>query len=363
MEMVFKRPDGEERLLQMHPAPLMDEEGVDVGALISFKDISELAALRRQARHRHSLSGIVGRDPKMLALYDLIEEVGAVPVSVLIEGESGTGKEVVANAIHNVSPRADKPFVAVNCGALPEGVLESELFGHVKGAFTGAVRDKKGRFELAHGGTIFLDEVSEISPQMQVSLLRVLQERSVQPVGGERSIDVDVRVISATNQGLRALMDQGRFRPDLFYRLCVLPMVLPPLRERRLDIPLLVGHFLGLVAGETARDPKGVSADALDRLTRYPWPGNVRELRNAIEYAYVKCHGGTIEPEHLPPEITSPAPHRDTQIPGAPAPPSRLSREAIELALAQCGGNKKKAAALLGIGRATLYRYLGRDGL
>ncbi len=354
VETTFRRPDGDERLLQMQPMPLVDEDGVDVGALISFQDITELAVLKRQFRQQHSLQGVVGRDPKMRAIFDLVREVGAVPVSVLIEGESGTGKEVVAQAIHQLSPRAERPFVAVNCGALPEGVLESELFGHVKGAFTGAVRDKKGRFELAHGGTIFLDEVSELSHQMQVALLRVLQERTVQPVGAERSIDVDVRVISATNQSLRRLMEEGTFRRDLFYRLCVVPIELPPLRDRRLDVPLLVGHFLERIAEDTGRDRLTIAPGAMDPLTRYDWPGNVRELRNALEYAYVKCRGGAIQAHHLPPEIREP-PVRPATTEGA-AP--RLTKEQIVIAIARAGGNKKKAAELLGVGRATLYRYL-----
>jgi transcriptional regulator with PAS, ATPase and Fis domain len=246
--------------------------------------------------------------------------------------------------------------VAVNCGALPEGILESELFGHVKGAFTGAVRDKKGRFELAHGGTIFLDEVAELSAAMQVALLRVLQERTVQPVGGEKTIHVDVRVISATNRNLRQMMEQGVFRRDLFYRLCVVPIELPPLRERHLDIALLTDHFLEVVAQDSGRQLLTVSPPAIEALTRYPWPGNVRELRNALEYAYVKCHTGSIEPAHLPPEIRE---HEDKPA-ATPGPAPKLSRDQIVVALAKAGGNKKKAAALLGVGRATLYRSLSK---
>jgi len=355
----FRRPDGEQRVLEMLTTPLSAEDGATVGALISFKDTTELDALKRRLRQRTSLAGLVGRDPKMRALFDLIREVGAVQVSVLIEGESGTGKELVANAIHDLSPRREGPFVAVNCGALPEGILESELFGHVRGAFTGAVRDKKGRFELAHGGTIFLDEVGEVSAAMQVALLRVLQERTIQPVGGEKTIDVDVRVISATNQNLRHLMEKGTFRRDLFYRLCVVPIDLPPLRERRLDIALLTDHFLEVVSTETGRQLLTVTPRAIEALTRYPWPGNVRELRNAIEYAYVKCHVGTIEPEHLPPEIRE----HEAAPAATPGPAPKLTREQIVVALAKAGGNKKRAAELLGVGRATLYRNLSKHDL
>ncbi len=352
----FRRPDGEQRVLEMLTTPLLAEDNATVGALISFKDTTELDALKRRLRQQHSLAGLVGRDPKMRALFDLIREVGAVQVSVLIEGESGTGKELVANAIHELSPRGDEPFVAVNCGALPEGILESELFGHVRGAFTGAVRDKKGRFELAHGGTIFLDEVGELSGAMQVALLRVLQERTIQPVGSEKTIHVDVRVVSATNRNLRRMMEQGEFRRDLFYRLCVVPIELPPLRERRLDIALLTDHFLEVVSEETGRQLLTVTPQSIEALTRYPWPGNVRELRNALEYAYVKCHTGSIEPTHLPPELRE---HKDKPQ-STPGPAPKLTKEKIVVALAKAGGNKKKAAELLGVGRATLYRNLSK---
>jgi sigma-54 dependent transcriptional regulator, acetoin dehydrogenase operon transcriptional activator AcoR len=355
----FRRPGGEQRVLEMLTTPLTSEDDATVGALISFRDITELDELKRRLRQQHSLSGLVGRDPKMRGLFNLIREVGAVQVSVLIEGESGTGKELVANAIHELSPRGEGPFVAVNCGALPEGILESELFGHVRGAFTGAVRDKKGRFELADGGTIFLDEVGELSGAMQVALLRVLQERTIQPVGGEKTIEVDVRVISATNRNLRQMMEKGDFRRDLFYRLCVVPIEPPPLRERRLDIALLTDHFLEVVATETGRELMTVSPKSIEALTRYPWPGNVRELRNAIEYAYVKCHTGSIEPEHLPPEIRE---HEDKPA-TTPGPTSKLTREQIVVALAKAGGNKKRAAELLGVGRATLYRNLAKHEL
>ncbi len=353
-EVMFTCPNGERRLLEMATMPLSGLGGMNVGALISFKDNTELAALKLRLKHHHSLGGLIGKDPKMLALFDQIREVGKVNVPVLIEGESGTGKELVANAIHDIGERANKPFVAINCGALPEGILESELFGHVRGAFSGAVQNKKGRFELADGGTIFLDEVGELSPAMQVKLLRVLQEQRFERVGGEHSISVDVRVISATNQKLRRMMETRRFRRDLFYRLCVVPITLPPLRERRLDIPMLVEHFLERIATETERSILRPSTEALDLLTQYPWPGNVRELRNSIEYAYVKCHGDTIHPEHLPPEITQQ--HQRPVV--KPGPALKYDKEEIILALAQAEGNKQQAAKRLGIGRATLYRYL-----
>ncbi len=355
----FVRPDGEHRALHMATMPLTDFDGSNVGALVTFKDNTELTVLKQRLRHHHSLGGLVGKDPKMLALFELIREVGQASVPVLIEGESGTGKELVANAIHDLSDRASKPFVAVNCGALPEGILESELFGHVKGAFTGAIRDKNGRFALADGGTIFLDEIAELSPAMQVKLLRVLQEKQFEPVGGEHSVRVDVRVISATNQNIRQRMEKKLFRRDLFYRLCVVPIRLPPLRERRLDIPMLVEHFVEYVAKDTGRPLLAPSTEAIDLLTSYHWPGNVRELRNAVEFAYVKCHEDSILAKHLPPEIT----FSRTFPPRKPGPQAKIKKDQILLALARSDGNKKEAAARLGIGRATLYRYLKRYDL
>ncbi len=352
-EVTFIRPDGRERVLRMSSMPLTDEEGKCVGALLSFKDDTEIKLLRCRLKEHHSVEGLIGRDPKILAIFDHIREVSSVCVPVLIEGESGTGKELVANAVHNLGPRADKPFVAINCGALPEDILESELFGHVRGAFSGAVQDRKGRFELADGGTIFLDEVGELSPTTQVKLLRVLQEQRFERVGGETSIQVNVRVISATNQNLRKMMEKKQFRSDLFYRLCVIPITLPPLRERPIDIPFLVDHFLDLTAKEICRPTLTLSNEVLDVLIRYPWPGNIRELRNAIEYAYVKCRSRIINIEHLPPEIAGYRKNKNSK-PG----PALKKKEQIIFALEKAKGNKKKAARELGIGRSTLYRYL-----
>ncbi len=358
-EVSFTRPDGKLRILKMSIMPVSDSDNEGVGALISFKDETELKQLKSRIKHHHSIGGLIGRDPKMLELFDQIREVSNVLVPVLIEGESGTGKELVANAIHDTGPRAENPFVAINCGALPEGVLESELFGHEKGAFSGAVQERKGRFELADGGTIFLDEVGELSPAMQVKLLRVLQEQRFERVGGEESIQVDVRIISATNQNLRKMMEKKKFRRDLFYRLCVVPITLPTLRERRLDIPMLVEHFLELTALELKRPVLTPSNEVMDLLTGYSWPGNVRELHNAVGYIYVKCRAGNIEPEHLPPEIVN----YEEKVPAKPGPALKMKKEEVLMALAKSEGNRKEAAKMLGIGRATLYRYLDHYGL
>ncbi len=355
----FKRPDGKKKILEMLTLPLTDEFDSNIGALLMFKDDTDLEALKSRLKHHHALGRLITKDPKMLAVFDQIKEVSTILASILIEGESGTGKELVANAIHDSGPRADKPFVAVNCGALPEGVLESELFGHVKGSFTGAICDKKGRFELADKGTLFLDEVAELSPAMQVKLLRALQEKCFERVGGEKSIHVDIRVISATNQNLKTLMKKKKFRRDLYYRLCVVPISLPPLRERRLDIPVLVEHFVDQVAAETERSVLACTNEAIDTLSAYPWPGNVRELRNAIEYAYVKSRDSSIKTNHLPPEIVT----YQRKINKKTGPPLKINKEQVIVALSNTNGNRKDAARMLGVGRATLYRYLDSYGL
>ena len=350
----FKRRDGTIKNLEMLTLPLTDETDQSIGALIMFKDETDFEQSKSHLKHHHSLGRLVTKDPGMLDVFEQIEEVAEIRAPVLIEGESGTGKELVANAIHDMSSRADKPFVAVNCGALPEGILESELFGHVKGAFTGAVNDKKGRFEMADKGTLFLDEVAELSPIMQVKLLRAVQEKRFERVGGEKSIEVDIRIISATNQSLKQLMKKKLFRRDLYYRLCVVPINLPPLRQRYLDIPVLVEHFLDKVAAETERSILGYTDEIIDALSTYPWPGNVRELRNAIEYAYVKTRDSVIKIEHLPPEIVS----FQRKISKKTGPPLKIKKEEVVIALSKTKGNRKEAAKKLGIGRATLYRYL-----
>jgi transcriptional regulator with PAS, ATPase and Fis domain len=301
-----------------------------------------------------SFGNIIGRDSKMLDIFKQIRDVSGYDYPVHVSGETGTGKELVANAVHNESPRAGAPFVPINCGALPEGLIESELFGHVKGAFSGAIRDKKGRFELADGGTIFLDEVTELSNNMQAKLLRFLQEGSFEKVGGEQTVSVNVRVISATNKDLKSEVKQGRFRDDLYYRLNVIPIHLPPLRERKLDIPLLVEHFLKDAGNRYNRRPLNVTKEAMSLMLDYRWPGNVRELQNAIQFAFVRCRGKTISASDLPLEL------RDMENTCVRRGPSKkLDTESVKSALVKTGGNKARAARLLGVGRATLYRFLG----
>ncbi len=344
--------DGKSRDLQflVSAAPIKyDGERM---AVVLLEDMTELSTLRRRLKTEHRFAGIIGHDIRMQELFEAIREVADVNVPILIQGESGTGKELVASAIHNEGPRANRPFVPVNCAALPEGILESELFGHVKGAFTGALRDKKGRFELADGGTLFLDEVSDMSRLVQAKLLRVLQEGKFERVGDEKTISTDVRIISATNRSLRGEVENGHFREDLYYRLNVVPIHLPPLRKRKGDIPLLVKHFIER-AKEDEQETEGISKETLAIMIDYPWPGNVRELQSAIRFSLVKAKGGEIQPEHLPMEL------QDWRKPPSSRGPSRkLDLETVKRALSQSGGNKAKAARLLGVGRATLYRFL-----
>lgn len=301
--------------------------------------------------------GILGRSSSMLELFDTVRQVARTDAPVLIQGESGTGKELVALAVHKESSRAHQNFVPVNCGALSEGLLESELFGHVKGAFTGAHRDRKGRFELADGGTIFLDEVGELSPTTQVKLLRVLQDGSFEPVGSEHTMRVNVRVISATNKKLAEEMAAGRFRDDLYYRLSAMPIIILPLRDRREDIPLLVEYFMAQISEQSWGKKIGFSDTALSILTSHDWHGNVRELINTIKFALAKCHGQKIKPEHLPPTLQV----NMSKLYNAPHREPKLHTLDVVNALKKAGGNKCRAAEILGVSRSTLYRFFARQ--
>jgi PAS domain S-box-containing protein len=343
---------GDTRRVEMTVTRMHDGAGGPTGILASFRDVTDLVRLQLRTGDMTRFGNIIGHDSKMLSVFKQIRDVAGYDYPVHVSGETGTGKELVANAIHNESRRAGAPFVPINCGALPEGLIETELFGHVKGAFSGAIRDKKGRFELADGGTVFLDEVAELSNSMQVKLLRFLQEGKFERVGGEESLRVNVRVISATNQNLKKEVERNRFREDLFYRLNVIPIHLPPLRERRIDIPNLVDHFLKEAAERYDRDPLEVSNPALALMLEYRWPGNVRELQNAVQYAFVKCGGRRITPESLPLEL------REAAVCVRRGPAKKLEIETVRTALERTGGNKAKAAKLMGVGRATLYRFL-----
>ncbi|MBN2007954.1 sigma-54-dependent Fis family transcriptional regulator [candidate division KSB1 bacterium] len=319
-------------------------------AVLLLEDITELSQLRRRLKTVRSFAGLVGRHPKMLALFDAIEEMAQVDIPVLIQGESGTGKELVASAIHSEGPRSQQPFVAINCGAIPENLIESELFGHVRGAFTGAMHDKKGRFELADGGTLLLDELSEVSPAMQVKLLRVLQEGTFERVGSEKTTRVNIRIISATNKDLAQEVANGHFREDLYYRLAVMPITVPPLRDRLEDISLLAEHILRSIEKELKRERLVISPEVLQRFTNYAWPGNVRELQNVIKFAAVKCKKQLIEPEHLPPVFNN--------TDGKRVRKRKLTIPRVKDALEKNDGNKVQAAHSLGVSRATLYRFI-----
>ncbi len=323
--------------------------------------------LRREIEREYSFAGILGQSPKMQELFGVVRSLAETDVVVLIQGETGTGKELIARAIHYNSPRKGKKFVAVNCGALVETLLESELFGHEKGAFTGAATRRNGVFEVADGGTLFLDEIGEISPSTQVRLLRVLQEGEFQRVGGSVPIRVNVRILSATNQDLEDLVKKGRFRPDLYYRLKVFPIRVPPLRERAEDIPLLVSHFVEQCNQRMNRRVSGVTPQALAVLMAYSWPGNVRELQNALQRMMVVTKGEVLEVRDLPTEIRGgekPASEPATDLKGiARGSAEIVEKEAIHNALDETGGNVTRAARSLGISRATLQKKMKTYGL
>jgi DNA-binding NtrC family response regulator len=306
---------------------------------------------------------IVGSSAAIKKLHVFLERVAATNATILINGESGTGKELAARMVHALSPRAGRPFVAINCAAVPENLLESEFFGHEKGAFTGAVGRHEGVFERAHTGTLFLDEVAEMAPSTQARMLRVLENRSFTRVGGTEEVKVDVRLIAATHRDLRELVASGSFREDLLYRLSVIQTRLPPLRERREDIPELVRHFCDVLGDDMGRHVARIADDAVEVLTRYRWPGNVRELRNVVERALVLGDGPVLELDDLPPELALAGPPSDALgaslvKPDKILPLAELETQAISAALAATGGNKARAAALLGIDRTTLYRKL-----
>jgi transcriptional regulator with PAS, ATPase and Fis domain len=305
-------------------------------------------------RAKYSLENFIWKNQKMKEIFHLLPKIAKTHSTVLIEGESGTGKELIANAVHQLSLREDKPFIRVNCGALAEGVLESELFGHIKGAFTGAIAHKLGRFELADGGTIFLDEIGDISPTTQVKLLRVIQEGEFERVGESRRLKVDVRIIAATNKDLKKAVEQNEFRQDLYYRLRVVPIHLPPLRERKDDIPPLVNHFIQLFNKEMGRKVEQVAIDAIKILTEYDYPGNVRELENIIEHAMVFCTGNTLDASHFQKEIYRSA---DIEVMTKEAKPlDAIEREVILKVLEETHWSYTKTSSKLGISRTTLWR-------
>jgi two-component system response regulator HydG len=321
----------------------------------------ENAFLKQELKLRHNEKKIIGTGEKIAEVFRLIQRVAGSDSTILLTGESGVGKELIAREIHYTSPRCDGPFVSINCGALPETLLESELFGHVRGSFTGAVRDKEGMFAVARGGTFLLDEIGETSPAIQVKLLRVLQEREIIPVGGTKPVEVDVRLIAATNADLEKQIEEGRFRADLFYRLNVIPIFIPPLRERREDIPLLVEHFLRVY------DPAGrktISTEALDLLTRYDWPGNIRELENIVERMVILQDGDALGAEDLPKKICKPwSGEQDLTLDSPLLSLEEVEKRHLLRVLNETSWQKRKASQVLGINASTLYRKLQRYGI
>jgi two-component system, NtrC family, response regulator HydG len=336
-----------------------------LGAVETMTDINELVAkervisrLRRELNREDGFHGILGKSPAMLRLFSLITSAAQSEAPVIIYGESGTGKELVAGAIHRLGQRSQGPFIKVNIAALHEPLLESELFGHVKGAFTGADRTRIGRFEAAHGGDIFLDEIGDLPLATQPKLLRVLQEKIIEKVGDHNPVTVDARLISATNKDLSELIASNKYREDLFYRINVIPIYLPSLRERREDIPSLTEAFIERARLKTRKPIAGISKEALDELLHHEWPGNVRELINAIEYAFVVCQEGHILPEHLPIQQQQPPRTRSRSQTKGPPANRAFDKEALLQAIKDAGGKKAEAANILGVSRVTLWKWL-----
>jgi two-component system, NtrC family, response regulator AtoC len=342
------------------PVNLEQLEMVLQRVLRSRQAETENVQLREQLDSKFGLENIIGSSPEMQGIFDTVRQVAASRATVLIQGESGTGKELIAKAIHRLSPRKNGPFVPVHCAALSSTLLESELFGHEKGAFTGAAERRKGRFELADGGSLFLDEIGEIDASVQVKILRALEERRFERVGGQESVDVDTRLIAATNRDLKKMVADGTFREDLYYRLYVVVIHLPSLRERKSDIPLLLRHFLDLFNQENGRSIEGFSPDALDLLTTYPWPGNVRELRNVVEQMVVLSRSQRIGLRDLPAHIREAEGSGGVPVGGTTL--AEMEKQAVLRALKESGGNRTHAAETLGISRRTLHRKIAEYG-
>jgi len=359
----IRTKDGREVLIVKSAVPILSSDGIPIGALESFTDVGAAegfagkATEPRREEATGDFLGMVGRETAMTELYRLIELVARSDATVMILGESGSGKEMVAEAIHRLSPRTSGPFVRVSCSALNENLLESELFGHVKGAFTGALRDRRGRFQEAHGGTLLLDEIGDISPVVQVKLLRVIEQREIERVGDSLPIKVDVRLLCATHRDLRQLVSEGRFRADLYFRLAVFPLRVPALRDHPDDIPLLAERFLARLPS-----PRAVTPEALCALHAYAWPGNVREFQNVLEYAALQAGDGDVRIEHLPAEIREapPCPAVAARDDGRATRDER--RELVE-ALERTGWNRTRAAEMLGVSRVTLWKRLKRHGV
>ena len=354
--------EGKRRAIAISTALLKDTEGKVIGGVETFRDTSAIEQLRKEIEGRYSCEDIISQSHKMQNLFAILPNIAESSTTILIEGESGTGKELFAKAIHNLSFRKDKPFIAVNCGALPDTLLESELFGYKAGAFTDAKKDKPGRFALAEGGSIFLDEIGEISGSVQVKLLRVLQDKTYEPVGGISSVKADVRIITATNKKLDKLLEEGRFRDDLYYRINVMKLELPPLRDRKEDIPLLVDYFIGKFNQLHNKNICCVTDEVTAALLTYDYPGNVRELENIIEHCFVLCEGEIIEARHLPSSVGRTLKTEWGQY-SEPTTIKQMEIILISQALRRNKGNKTATARQLGIDKSTLFRKMKSFGI
>lgn len=374
-ECELQHRDGHDVPIIKHASVVKDDDGQVVGIVETVTDITELNRARRRAEEAslklgevHRLDRIIGKSRTMTEVFSTVRMAAGSDATVLIQGESGTGKELIAGAIHYKSSRSGSPLITVNCTALPENLLESELFGHVKGAYTGAIHGRIGRFEEANGGTIFLDEIGDLSPYIQVKLLRVLQEREIERLGESIRRRVDIRIVAATHRNLLAMVGEGTFREDLFYRLNVFPVHVPPLRERKEDLPLLVSHFIAEMNRKTGKNIVDASGEVMRIFMDYHWPGNVRELENAIEHAFVVCRHDRIEKEDLPAHLRflltdtrtpqhGARPHTDRLSP-VPARGRSINREQLIDLLAECGWNKAEAARRLGVSRTAVWKYM-----
>jgi len=366
---IIMKKDGTYLPALKNAALLKDEKGVSLGAVETITDISELDRLDHEIDHlslqldaEGGFHGIIGRSTVMKEVFEIIEKAAQSDAPLIIYGESGTGKEIVAHAIHRLGRRKEGPFVQLNCAALNEALLESELFGHIKGAFTGAYRHRLGRFEAAHGGDIFLDEIGDVPLSIQVKLLRVLETKRFERVGDHQSIYVDVRIITATNKNLEELMREKRFREDLFFRINVIPIYLPPLRARLDDIPLLVNTFINRLRSKTGKEVTGLTHGAMELLMSYDWPGNVRELKSALEYAFVIVEGGLIGTEKLPPQISQGKGYERGE-PVLHSKADQADKKALIEALRNCNGNQSQAARILGISRGTVWNRMRKYGI
>jgi PAS domain S-box-containing protein len=363
LEMTIQRKNDLPIPVRITTSVIKDKEGNIIGGMESFRDVSFLKALRKEIREKYTYHKIVSRNKKILETLDDLTDIAASDATVLIQGESGTGKELFANALHELSPRKDKPFIKVNCGALPETLLESELFGYKRGAFTDAKKDKPGRFQLAEGGTIFLDEIGEISKNIQVKLLRVLEKKEYEPLGSVQTEKANVRIIVATNRNLRVLVQRGDFREDLYYRLNVITLNISPLRERKEDVPLLIEHFMDSFNQTVEGKINGISAPAMKILLNHAYPGNVRELENIIEHAFILCRENYIAPKHLPDYLTDRFPRQTVKGKKLEDLVDSFEKELIEETLKQYGGNIERVAEELGVHRSTLWRKMKKNNI